>query len=47
LTIKYKIKQMPALIFFNNGNLIGKVEGYFEIKDEDNLKNEINKIMKK
>jgi NAD-dependent dihydropyrimidine dehydrogenase PreA subunit len=47
LMIKYKIKQLPALLFFNDGKLKGKLEGYFEIKDEDDLKKEINKIMAK
>lgn len=45
LSKKYKIKELPSLLFFKNGKLIGKIEGYFEIKDEEKLKERINKIV--
>lgn len=44
---KYKIKNLPALLFFKNGKLIGKIEGYFEVKNKDKLKKKINKITSK
>ena len=27
---KYKIKKLPCLLFFKDGELLGKIEGYFE-----------------
>jgi NAD-dependent dihydropyrimidine dehydrogenase PreA subunit len=45
LMSRYVIRQLPALLFFNNGKLFGKIEGYFEAGAEDELKKEIGKIM--
>lgn len=42
---KYKIKELPALLFFDNGELIGKIEGYYEIKEKKELIEKINKII--
>lgn len=42
---KYEIKELPALLFFNNGKLIGKIGGYYEVKKE--LLEKINKIISK
>ncbi len=47
LTMRYEIKQLPALLFFNNGKLFGKIEGYFEAGREEELKKEIGRIMSK
>jgi NAD-dependent dihydropyrimidine dehydrogenase PreA subunit len=43
---KYKIKKLPALLFFNNGKLVGKIEGYYERSQIKEIKNKINKIKK-
>lgn len=37
----YDIKELPALLFFRNGKLVGKIEGYI---DEDNKKELFDKI---
>ncbi len=42
---KYDIKETPALLFFKDGELIGKVEGYFENEDKQELKTKINEIL--
>lgn len=42
---KYDVKELPALLIFKNGNFMGKVEGYFEIEEEQNLQDQINKII--
>ncbi|MBU2460699.1 4Fe-4S dicluster domain-containing protein [Patescibacteria group bacterium] len=39
----YKIKKLPSLLFFKNGKLIGKIEGYYESKEK--LKEKIDKII--
>lgn len=44
---KYKIDQVPSLLFFNNGKLIGKIEGYYKSGSEDELKKKIESIIKK
>ncbi len=42
---KYKIKRLPALVFFKNGKVIGKVEGHYEINKKKMLLGGINKII--
>ncbi len=42
---KYNIKKLPSLLFFKEGKLIGKIEGY--VDDKDKMKKEVNKIVKK
>ncbi len=42
---KYRIKKLPALVFFKNGKVIGKVEGHYEISKKKMLLGEINKII--
>ena len=42
---RFELHDLPALLFFDNGKLIGKIEGYFENKDKDNLTAKINKIL--
>lgn len=42
---KYKVKKLPALLFFRDGKLLGKIEGYFENRDEEELKEKIGKIL--
>ena len=42
---KYDISELPALVFFKEGKLLGKVEGYFERDQKDELIDKINKII--
>jgi NAD-dependent dihydropyrimidine dehydrogenase PreA subunit len=42
--LKYKFKQLPALLFFNNGKLVGKIIGYYSINDKEKLLSQINKL---
>lgn len=41
---KYKIKKLPALLFFKKGKLLGKVEGFWEIKKREELGKKIKKL---
>jgi NAD-dependent dihydropyrimidine dehydrogenase PreA subunit len=41
---KYKVTRLPALLFFNNGVLIGKIEGMFETEDINLLKSKIKSV---
>lgn len=43
---KYKVKKLPVLLFFKNGKLLGKIEGYFGIGKKRVMLKEINKIIK-
>jgi ferredoxin len=44
---KYDIKELPSLLFFRDGNFLGKIEGYYDIDQkaefEEKIKNIINK----
>ncbi len=42
---KYAVSKLPALLFFRSGKLVGKVEGYFDIKRKAELLDKVNKIM--
>lgn len=41
----YEIKEFPSLLLFSYGKLIGKIEGYFEESEKEELKNKINIIV--
>ncbi len=41
----YNIKETPALLFFNEGKLVGKVEGYFGNEQKDILKKKIGGVL--
>ena len=41
---RYSVKELPALLFFKDGELIGKIEGYFDIKRKNELIEKINEI---
>ncbi|MFH1240078.1 MAG: 4Fe-4S dicluster domain-containing protein [Candidatus Diapherotrites archaeon] len=41
---KYSIKELPALLFFKDGKLIGKIEGYFDDSKKEDLIKKINEI---
>lgn len=38
---KYKIKELPCLLFFNKGKLLGKIEGYYSSDKEEEIKDKI------
>jgi Fe-S-cluster-containing hydrogenase component 2 len=42
---KYNIKKLPALLFFKDGKLAGKIEGYYGIRDKKELLAKISKII--
>ncbi len=44
---EYSIKELPSLLFFKEGQLIGKYEGYIEEDNKKVLFDEINKIVNK
>lgn len=44
---KYKTKELPALLFFKKGKLLGKVEGYYDKKKKEELMGKIKKIVGK
>jgi len=43
---KFNLNKLPALLFFENGKLIGKIEGYYENKDKNMLAQKIEVILK-
>jgi len=43
---KYKVRKLPALLFFRDGRMLGKIEGYFEGKEIGSLKEKISRILK-
>ncbi len=47
LVKKYDVKELPCLLFFKDGKLIGKIEGYYETDKEGELKERIKKIISK
>jgi len=42
---QYNIDKLPALLFFDEGKLKGKIEGYFSIDDKKELVLKINKLL--
>lgn len=44
---RYKVKGLPSLLFFRDGKMIGKIEGYFDIKQTEEIIKKINKIISK
>ena len=44
---KYKVKELPTLLFFNDGKLIGRIEGYYDISKKGDIIKRINKIISK
>ena len=43
---KYKIKELPSLLFFNKGRLIDKIEGHHRIGEINEMKKRIDSIIK-
>lgn len=44
---KYEVKELPALLFFKNGKLIGKIEGHYNIGKKEKLLEKVNSIISK
>jgi len=44
---KYKITKLPSLLLFKDGNLEGKIEGYYDSHKKETLLQKVNKIMGK
>jgi ferredoxin len=44
---KYGVKVLPSLLFFKNGKLIGKIEGYYDFTKEKEIKIRVDKIISK
>lgn len=44
---KFKVKSVPALVFFKNGKAIGKIEGYFYSDEIEELKSRLNSLITK
>lgn len=42
----YDIKELPALLFFNNGKILGKIEGYYEEDRKEKLLEVIKGLLK-
>lgn len=42
---EYKLKELPALLVFEKGNLLGKVEGYYDENQKEKLIGQIKKII--
>lgn len=42
---KYDIKELPSLLFFRNGNLVGKIEGYVDEEAREELFEKIKKFI--
>lgn len=43
---RYRIKELPCLLFFKDEKLIGKIEGHYGQDKKDELKRKISKILK-
>ena len=44
---KYGITKLPSLMFFKEGKIIGKIQGYYDVDKKNELKEKIQKILKK
>lgn len=47
LANKYQIKELPALVAFENGKMMGKIEGYIDEDNKEKLMNEIQALKNK
>ena len=42
---KYGIKELPSLLIFKSGKMIGKIDGYYSIEDKEEFIKEIRAII--
>ncbi|MDD2516320.1 MAG: 4Fe-4S dicluster domain-containing protein [Candidatus Gracilibacteria bacterium] len=42
---KYEIQYLPCLLFFDKGQLIGKIEGYYGVDEKEIFMKKVNEIM--
>lgn len=42
---KYNINEVPSLLIFKNGSLLGHIDGYYTIDSKEEMIKEINKII--
>jgi len=45
LAKRYKVKVLPSLLFFRDGKLTGKIEGYYSIGDKKELLARVKKLI--
>jgi len=43
---RYKVKKLPTFLFFRGGELIGKIEGYYNNQGKGKLVEKINKLLR-
>jgi len=43
---KYSLKELPSLLLFKEGKLLGKIEGYYEEKDKEELFSKLENLLK-
>jgi len=44
---KYGVKKFPSLLFFKDGKLIGKIEGYYDVDKKKKMLMRVNRILTK
>jgi len=42
---EYQIQKLPCLLFFNQGKLVGKIEGFYGTDKKEELKSEIERVI--
>jgi len=42
---KYGVKKPPALLFFRDGKLAGKIEGYYDVEKKEEIIKKVNRII--
>ena len=42
----YNVKELPSLLVFKQGEFLGKVEGYYEVDNKEDLLHNMNKLLK-
>lgn len=43
---EYGITELPSLLVFKNGNLLGKIDGYYNTDNKDDVISKLNEIIK-
>lgn len=42
---EFDVKELPTLLIFKNNNLLGHIDGYYDIDNKENLLNELKNII--